>query len=134
MLATIPLLIIPLVIYNMLAFVTPGIGWGDVLVSIPMMSGATWSLTLDDVFIAFSLVMLFFEIVKATSTTSRSIIDHMLSTLVFVAGLVEFLLVAQAATSTFAILLAIMLVDIVAGYSVSIRVARRDFMVQPDVH
>ncbi|MFK8250013.1 hypothetical protein [Ancylobacter terrae] len=134
MIATIPLLILPLAIYNLLAFVTPGIGWGDVLVSIPMMSGATWSLTLDDVFIGFSLVMLFFEIVKATSVTSRSIIDHMLSTLVFVAGLVEFLLVPLAATSTFAILLAIMLVDIVAGYSVSIRVARRDFMVQPDAH
>jgi hypothetical protein len=131
MIATVPLLIIPLAIYNILAFVTPGYAWGNVLFSIPMVSGVSWDVTLSDVFIVLSLVFLFFEIVKATSASTRSIVDHMLSTLVFVAALVEFLLVAAAATSTFAILLALMLLDIVAGYSVSIRVARRDFAIEP---
>ncbi|MDF2996786.1 MAG: putative transrane protein [Xanthobacteraceae bacterium] len=131
MIATIPLLIIPLAIYNILAFITPGYAWANVLFSVPMVSGVSWDVTLSDVFIVLSLAFLFFEIVKATSASTRSIIDHMLSTLVFVVALVEFLLVGAAATSTFAILLALMLLDIVAGYSVSIRVARRDFAIEP---
>ncbi|WP_029353618.1 hypothetical protein [Bosea sp. 117] len=131
MIATVPLLIIPLVIYNMLAFLTPGLGWEAVLISIPMVSSARLDVTIGDVFVLMSLVFLFLEIVKATSASTRSIIDHMLSTLVFVAALVEFILVDVAATSTFLILIALMLLDIVAGYSVSIRVARRDFAIEP---
>jgi hypothetical protein len=44
----------------------------------------------------------------------------------FVAFLVEFLLVPQAATGTFVILTAIALVDLVCGFAVSIRTATRD--------
>ena len=131
MIATVPLLIIPLAIYNIFSFITPGLSWTDVLLTVPMVSGVDWALTLSDVFIAFSLLLLFLEIVKATSASTRSIVDHMLSTLVFVGALIEFLLVGRAATSTFALLLAIMLVDIIAGYSVSIRVARRDVAIDP---
>ncbi|HSI41228.1 MAG TPA: hypothetical protein VLA00_11840 [Xanthobacteraceae bacterium] len=131
MIATVPLLIIPLAIYNIFSFITPGLNWTDVLLTVPMVSGVDWALTLSDVFIAFSLLLLFLEIVKATSASTRSIVDHMLSTLVFVGALIEFLLVGRAATSTFALLLAIMLVDIIAGYSVSIRVARRDVAIDP---
>jgi len=131
MIANIPLLVVPLIVYNLLALLPSGFEWGAVLFSVPMMSGVTWEVTLGDVFILGTLVFLFAEIVKATSVSTRSIIDHMLSTFVFIVALVEFLLVQAAATSTFAILLAIMLFDIIAGYSVSIRVARRDIAVDP---
>ncbi len=131
MLTPIPLLIIPLAIFNIFAFLTPTLDWDHPLTTVSMLSGAEWTVSMAEVFIAISLFFLFFEIVKSTRITSRSIIDHMLSMLVFVVGLAEFLLVRQAGNSVFAILLCIMLLDVVAGFSVSVRVAQRDFAISP---
>ena len=102
-----PLLIIPLAIYNIVVFLMPGVPWDTELVTVPMMSGGQWKIVFSDVLIALTLAMLFFETVKATRSSSRSVIDHMLSTMVFVGSLVEFLLVPQAATSTFALIVLI---------------------------
>ena len=55
--------------------------------------------------------------------------DHLLSTLVFVAFLVEFLLVKGAAHSVFFTLMLIALVDVLSGFSVSMRSAGRDINV-----
>jgi predicted Co/Zn/Cd cation transporter (cation efflux family) len=52
--------------------------------------------------------------------------DHLLSTFVFVAFLVEFLLVKGAAHPVFFTLMVIALIDVLAGFSVSIRSAGRD--------
>jgi hypothetical protein len=127
----IPLLLIPLAVYNLIAFLTP-VAWDSKLFTIAMMSGAEWTVTLSDVIITLALILLFFEIVKATRQTRRSIVDHLLSTLVFVAAIVEFLLVKQAGSSLFAILIVICLVDVVAGYSVSIRAAGRNYTVEQE--
>jgi hypothetical protein len=126
-----PLIVVSFAIYNMVAFLTPGVGWGDNLYTIPMMSGAEWRITMGDALIALSVVFLFFEMVKASRPGSHSIVDHLLSTLVFVAALVEFLLVREAGTSVFAILLLIALVDVIGGWSVSARTARRELMIEP---
>ena len=129
-----PLLIIPLAIYNIVVFLMPGVPWDTELVTVPMMSGGQWKIVFSDVLIALTLAMLFFETVKATRSSSRSVIDHMLSTMVFVGSLVKFLLVPQAATSTFAMIVLISLIDVIGGYTVSIRTARRDFSIErPDV-
>jgi hypothetical protein len=130
MLVNFPLFLISFAIYNMIVFLTPGVGWNDALVSVPMQSGATWVITLGDLLIALSLVFLFIEMLKATRTSSRSLFDHLLSTVVFIGALVEFLLVPQAATSVFAILLTMSLIDVLAGWSVSMRAARRDLTVE----
>ena len=45
--------------------------------------------------------VLFVESVKATYTSSISLVDHGLSMLVFITCLVEFLVVSAAATSVF---------------------------------
>lgn len=125
-----PLLIIPFAIYNMVAFLTPGVAWSDRVTSVHMLSGQDWTMTAGDLLIIVALVVLFVEIIKATRAGMKSVIDHGLSTLIFVAALVEFLVVRQAATSVFAILLAISLVDVIGGYSVSIRTAQRDYTVE----
>jgi hypothetical protein len=75
-------------------------------------------------------VFLFFEVLKATKHSARSLFDHLLSTIVFIGALVEFLLVKEAATSIFAILLVIALIDVLGGWSVSVRTARRDLTVE----
>jgi len=129
MLASFPLFLISYAIYNMVAFLTPGVLWTSTLFSVPMRSGATWTVTAGDCLIALSLVFLLVEILKATRTYSRTIVDHILSATVFIGALVEFLLVQEAATSVFATLLLISLVDICGGWTVSIRSARREAQV-----
>jgi hypothetical protein len=124
-----PLFLISFAIYNMIVFLTPGVSWGGTVFSVPMESGATWTITAGDCLIALSLVFLFFEVLKATRSYMRTIIDHMLSTLVFIGALIEFLLVKEAATSVFATLLLISLVDVIGGWVVSMGSARRDITV-----
>ncbi|HET9904365.1 MAG TPA: hypothetical protein VFQ27_11765 [Xanthobacteraceae bacterium] len=123
-----PLLIIPLAIYNIVAFLMP-VEWTSPLFSISMMSGGQWTVTFSDLLLALGLLFLFLEIFKATRHGTRAIVDHLLSTLVFIAALIEFLLVDRAASSTFALLMAMCLVDMAAGFSVSIRTAQRDYTI-----
>jgi len=133
MLAHIPLMIVPFILYNLgLAGLFGGnldAPWPTVLFNFQMMSGGTFSLTLGDLLIVVSLFLLFVEIVKATRTSNASLVDHLLSTFVFIAFLVEFLLVRNAANSVFFIIMAITLIDVIAGFSVSFRGARRDWAV-----
>ena len=131
MLGNFPLIVVSLAIYNMVAFLTPGVGWGDPLYTVRMVSGAEWTITLGNALVALTVIFLFFEMVKAARPSSHSIYDHLLSTLVFVAALVEFLLVREAGTSVFAILVLIAFVDVIGGWSISVRTARRDLMIEP---
>lgn len=126
MLVSFPLFLISFAIYNMIVFLTPGVSWGDALFAVPMQSGATWTVTAGDLLIALSLVFLFVEVLKATRSYARTVVDHALSTLVFIVALVEFLLVKEAATSVFALLLVISLIDVIGGWTVSMSSARRD--------
>jgi uncharacterized membrane protein len=130
MIAAIPLMVIPFILYNLAMLGLMGDGGipslqHDVIV-LSMISGAIWSMALGDLFIVVALVVLFFEILKATRNGSGSLINHMLSMLVFIAFLVEFLLVQDAATQVFFILMTIALIDVIGGFAVSIRSAGRD--------
>jgi hypothetical protein len=73
-----------------------------------------------------AVALLFIEILKATRTGTASLADHVLSMLVFVIYLVEFLIVPGAAHSVFLILTVIAFIDVVAGFSITISGARRD--------
>lgn len=130
MLGAIPLLIIPFILYNLgltglFGSATPD-PWAAEVFSMAMMSGGVWSMTLGDVLIVVALLLLFVEVVKSTRTSNASVVDHLLSTFVFVAFLVEFLLVRGAAHSVFFTLMVIALLDVLAGFSVSLRSAGRD--------
>jgi hypothetical protein len=126
-----PILIIPLAIYNMIAFLTPPPdGWATKLYTLHLLSGLDWSVTLGDAFIAGTLFLLFIEVVKATG--AKSAVDHVLSLLVFGGAVAEFLLVQQAANSTFAILTAICFIDVMAGLSIRLRVSRRERQIAAD--
>ncbi|PSJ57744.1 hypothetical protein [Kumtagia ephedrae] len=133
MLGMVPLLIIPFLIYNLgLAGLFGGSGadpFGGELFSVTMMSGGVWTMSAGDLLVVAALVLLFVEMMKSTRSTNASIIDHLLSTFVFVAFLVEFLLVRGAAHPVFFTLTVIALIDVLAGFSVSIRSAGRDLNV-----
>lgn len=133
MLTNVPLMIVPFIAYNLVILGLVGVSGGDPwqagVMTLPMLSGVSWEMDLGDLMITLGLFLLFFEILKATRVGSDTIIDHLLSTLVFIAYLVEFLLVRGAAHSVFFILMAITFVDVVAGFSVTIRAAARDVTV-----
>jgi hypothetical protein len=91
-----------------------------------MVSGVAWSVTWSDLILVGGLVCLFFEVIKSTNTGRNSVVEHMASTALFVVFLIEFLLFAPAASSTFFILMIMALVDVVAGFTISITGAGRD--------
>ena len=128
MLSNFPLMALALIIYNGIAFGLGGEGsvWSGEMFSLNMVSGVVWVFTLADLMIVIGLVLLFVEILKATRIGRLSIIDHLLSTLVLILFLVEFLLIPAAGTSLFFSLMLMTLIDVMAGFSVSIRSATRD--------
>ena len=130
MILTFPFLLFSVIAYNIIVFGT-GTPFETIVFQVPMISGALWNFTLGDLLIAATLVLLFIEILKATRTGGNSLIDHALSTIVFIICLIEFLVVPEASTSLFFFITLIALIDVVAGFSVTIRAARRDFAVGP---
>src|SRR5262245_50428022 len=124
---SIPLLVIAFILYNAIVFMFGIEALNHLaLPEISMLSGGVWKFTWGDFVILVTLFLLFIELVKATYTTTSSLVDHGLSMLVFIACLVEFLLAPQAATSPFFLVMVATGIDVVAGFTIGIRVAQRD--------
>ena len=124
-----PLLLVPFAIYNMVAFLTPGVSWTTPVTTVHMMSGQDWVLTWEDMLLGFSILLLAVEMLKSTRAGTRSIVDHVLAMALFIAMLVEFLLVPQAGTSPFFLLTMIAVVDVLVGFIVSIRTSQRQVQI-----
>ncbi len=122
----VPLLIFSFAIYNILVFLMPGFSWTSGIFAFHLMSGGDVEITSGDVIVAASIVVLLIEMLKAARMSRRTIIDHILSMLLFAGMLAEFLMVKQVASSTFLLLLVISFVDVAGGFAISIRAAQRD--------
>jgi hypothetical protein len=135
-LRAIPLILFVFIFYNVLVLIGGGSGTAletdkllrDVLIAIPL-GKETWNFSWGDLIILLLFFTLFAELLKATYTSSTSLLDHGLSMLVFVVCLIEFLMVPQAYTSVFFFIVIATLIDVVAGYTIGIRVARRDLAI-----
>ncbi|MET0483758.1 MAG: hypothetical protein ABWZ27_12760 [Aestuariivirgaceae bacterium] len=128
--AAFPFLIVVILIYNLIVFLS-ATALNDPVLSVPMISRAVMTVTVGDLVILLGLVVLFIEVLKSARSSTATILDHMMSTAVFIVALVEFLIVREAGTAVFLILTTICLIDVVAGYTVSIRTARRDIAFEP---
>jgi hypothetical protein len=71
-------------------------------------------------------VVLFVELLKSTTSRRIAIVNHALSMVLFIICLVEFLLAPACATSVFFLLSVMVLLDVLAGFIVTIVAARRD--------
>lgn len=130
-----PLMTVPVVVYNLLALT--GQAFTSVtdmrlrldtdFLNIPMASGVTWSITPGHALIALSLLCLFFELIKSTGTGRAAVMNHAFSLVLFVMCLVQFLLMPAFATSVFFLIGTMALLDVLAGFMVTIASARRDF-------
>ena len=134
MFAALPLLSFPILAYNLIALTLVGgfksvegdIRMSEPLFAIPMTSNVQWPVNLGDILMAAGLIVLFIELLKSTTSRRTAIVNHALSMLLFVACLVEFLLAPAFATSTFFLLTLMVLLDVLAGFIVTIVTARRD--------
>lgn len=134
-LRAIPTILFVFIFYNVLVL----IGGGDAvqtdnllrekLFGIPMLNNHEWIFSWGDLIVLLLFITLFAELLKATYTSGTSLLDHGLSMLVFVACLIEFLLVRKAQTSIFFFITIATLIDVIAGYTIGIRVARRDLAI-----
>ena len=93
-------------------------------------SGATLTLTWNIVFVLVGICILFVEIVKSTRSTQQALLDHILSLGVFVVFLIELLIWREMGSATFLILTLLALVDVIAGFTVSLATARRDISIE----
>jgi len=125
-----PLLLIPFAIYNIIAFLMPGVVWSSVVSTVHMMSGVDWTMTTGDVLVALAILLLCGEVMKSSRVSRRTIIDHALSLILFLGMVIEFILVKQAATATFFLLLVVGFIDVLGGFAVTLRSAQRDLTVE----
>lgn len=133
MLWAVPWIGLALIAYDIIVFAFSTSGLAGALetlqakiFSVPLMSGVSWTLNIADALILFTLVMLFVELIKATRRRGNSITDHALSTIIFIICMIQFLMVEKAATSVFFVITAVAFIDVIAGFFITIRAARRD--------
>ena len=138
-----PLLGLGLAAYSILTFT--GVGdvatsagtvqpWYDVtLLNLALFSGDNWGITWGALFIMLSMGLLFVELVRATRTGAESITNHLLSFLLFIGGLLLFIMVPGFGNTTFFIFLLMTFLDPMAGFVVTAVTARRDLAVTDGV-
>jgi hypothetical protein len=127
-----PLLIVPFALYNIVAFLMPGVSWGAPFAHITLHSGADWPIAPGDILLTFAILLLLVELVKLTRLGVRNWVDHTLSFLLFAGMTAEFITVQTAATQTFFLLLVISFVDFFGGIvsAISARARRRELMAE----
>lgn len=125
----IPFMGVVLLIYNVLSlqYSDPtGSFWEHSMTTISLPSGHSLAITYSEAFIVFALFVLFLELIKSTSASNAMITEQVLSVLVFIVFLIQFLISPHAAEPTFFILIVISLVEVLAGFVIIVKEARKD--------
>lgn len=123
----IPLFGVLLIVYLILAML--GVDFShqaQSLFEFSLISGAKWAPKVGDFFLMLGVLTLYIEALKATRTTTASVIEHTLSVIVFIIYILVFFILPSAGTSTFMILSLMSLFDVIAGFTITISAARRD--------
>ncbi|MCK1388702.1 hypothetical protein [Bradyrhizobium sp. 21] len=110
-----PLLLIPLAVYNSIAFLMPGVSFTDALFKVPMITGEAWPVTLGDLMLALGIVLLLLEVVKGARPGSKFLMDHLLSLIVFGAAAAEFVMWPKFGNSTYFLLVLLAMADFLGG-------------------
>lgn len=128
-----PLLLIPYVLYNMVAYLL-NLEFSTILYELHLPSGSTLAIGTGDMLVILGVMLLYLEILKVTRLTRKAAMDHLLSTALLLGMAAQFALAPRASTSTFLILMALSLVDVVGGFTITLGSARRAGAVEPPEH
>ncbi|HEY5288657.1 MAG TPA: hypothetical protein VIJ59_01360 [Caulobacteraceae bacterium] len=136
--AAAPLLVLPVVAYNMLVAMLGGFGSTAVnagliapLFETRTVSGGAWPVSLSDLLLAAALVVMFVELIKSTHDRRVALVNHALSIALFVICLAEMLLFAGFATSTFFLVTLMVLLDVLAGFILGVATRRPEREAKP---
>ncbi|WFU81079.1 hypothetical protein QA645_42845 [Bradyrhizobium sp. CIAT3101] len=110
-----PLLLIPLAVYNIIAFLMPSVSFSDVLFKVPMITGETWPVTLADLLLALGVLLLLLEVVKGARPGAKFLMDHLLSLILFGAAAAEFVMWPKFGNSTYFLLVLLAMADFLGG-------------------
>ncbi|GGI28874.1 hypothetical protein [Bradyrhizobium guangdongense] len=110
-----PLLLIPLAVYNIIAFLMPTVSFTDVLFRVPMITGETWPVTLADLLLALGVLLLLLEVVKGARPGAKFLMDHLLSLVIFGAAAAEFVMWPKFGNSTYFLLVLLAMADFLGG-------------------
>jgi hypothetical protein len=110
-----PLLLIPIALYNAIAFLMPTVSVTDHLFNVTLVSGADWPVTLSDVLLALAVLLLLLEVIKGARPGAKYLTDHLLSLIVFGAAAFEFVMWRKFGTATFFLLTLIAMTDFLTG-------------------
>ena len=116
-----PLLLIPLAIYNIIAFLMRDVSFAAPLITVPLTSGTAWPVTLSDALLALGILLLLCEVIKGARPGAKYLTDHLLSLLVVCGAGAEFVLLPQFGTSTYFLLSLLALVDFLSGIALRAR-------------
>ena len=124
--ASYPLLAIVVVLYSIFALIAPG--WLEaVLFGVPLLSGIMLPFRGGDVLLVLGLILLCVEVYRATSSSKGAILNHVLSLVVFIAALIDLMVLRQMANMTFFLIVLMAASDVIAGFTVTISSSRRDW-------
>jgi hypothetical protein len=128
-----PLLLIPIAIYNIIVFLMRGVAFTAPVVTLRLLSGADWTISIGDILVALGVVLILFEFTRASRPGAKYVMDHLLSLVVFAGAAAEFLWLAPFGTSTFFLLVVLAAIDCVGGLTFAMRhrKARRAARHQP---
>jgi hypothetical protein len=118
-----PLLLIPLAVYNIIAFLMHDVSFVEPIVHLKLTSSTDWPISLSDMLVALGIFLLLLEVIKGARPGGKYLTDHLLSLVVFGAAAAEFLLLPQFGTSTYFLLALLALVDFLSG--IALRARRR---------
>jgi hypothetical protein len=116
-----PLLLIPFAIYNIIVFLMHGVVFSAPVITLRLISGADWTISIGDILVALGIVLMLFEFARSSRPGAKYIMDHLLSLLVFASSAAEFVWLAPFGTSAFFLLVVLAGLDFFSGLTWAIR-------------
>ena len=122
-----PLLLLPALYVNFMIFAVYGMDpaavakWlSSTAFQLTMFSGAIWSMTQADVILAAAMGLLFIEILKSVGSPILSLVNHGIAVMTLLIYVVQFISFPAFTNSTFFLLAMMQLIDVIAGYTITI--------------
>ncbi len=126
-----PLLLLPMLYFNFMAIFVYGMDtvavntWlASPAFQLTMFSGAVWSMTQADVIIAAGMGLLFIEVLKSIGSPMLSLVNHGIAVMTLLIYVVQFISFPAFTVSTFFLLALMQLIDVIAGYTITIVASR----------
>lgn len=124
----IPLLLIPVFLYSLVALPAggnAGAAMASQFFALPLASKTSMVVTWGHFIMMVSVIILFMEIVKSTVPSNAQLVDNGLSVVVFIFVFILWLLVRPYGTSEFFVITMMCLLDFLAGSIIMTRISQR---------